>query len=678
MEEERTPGSTLALRDRNGHEAADSVLAGTGPSAERNQPKRLRDTLAKASRRPPRLTGELRDDALVYTSLGWKLIPVGLNKVPLVQDWPNAATDDADQIMDWLTRWPTANLGVVTGQRSGIYVVDIDQRNDGATQWEELLYVHGEVPTATSHTGGGGFHLFYSAPPFELANSTGRLAPGVDTRGDGGYVVLPPSVHASGEPYEWVQWMRPRELPTWIADAVRRPSAVERTDANDQRASIGEGVRNDTLSRFAGALRNVGADRESIEAALLGINEVAVDPPLGDREVRAIAKSISRYEPAQMRPDLLPSQDEREWIEYSGLDLAALPEPEVKWVLPLIAAKGVVTILTGEWKTAGKTTLLISAVNQTLTGDTFLGEPVRKSPVLYLYEGPADEFNQNDFTYQLHHRDFHLVPQDENSGRGWAEAIEYATNRCLALGAELLVIDTKTAWLGHGGDEENHSGFARQAMNMLAVAKLAGIAIIVAAHPTKNATGSLANMAAGSGQWAASAGRLVGLWAHEDVSDPRRQIEAHGRQGSRNNLPRTIIEWDSVTNAYTVLGALGEIAAEEDETLRLADMDRLLVDFPDGATKADIEQWGQDIGLGRNKTRSLLKKAVKDGKIHEHLGEQPARGPRPKVYARASDETSPLRHSAACLESGEVAEFRSQSADAAVDHGSDADDGEAE
>ena len=84
-------------------------------------------------------------------------------------------------------------------------------------------------------------------------------------------------------------------------------------------------------------------------------------------------------------------------------------------------------------------------------------------------------------------------------------------------------------------------------MNAFGEAKMAGIAIIVAAHPTKDATASLAKMVAGSGQWAAAAGRQVGLWVHADITDPRRQIESHGRQGAANNFPRAVIEWDEAT-----------------------------------------------------------------------------------------------------------------------------------
>jgi hypothetical protein len=551
----------------------------------------------------------------------------------MIKDWPNMATDDPDQIEAWFSRFSNANIGIATGQRSDIYVVDIDKKNGGIEEWDRLLHIHGEVPTATSLTGGGGFHLVFRAPDFELGNSAGKIAPGIDTRGDGGYIVVPPSIHESGETYKWVQWTRLRHLPSWIVEAIQNPSPAKTSSTGKPDLErIEEGVRNDTMTRLAGALRRVGADEVMIEAALEGVNEVCVDPPLPHREIKQIAESISRYEPGA--PSWGLPAEEKSWVEYTGLDLARLPEPEVTWVVPQVAAKGIVTLLAGEWKTAGKTTFLISAMHQVLNGGTFLECPVRQAPVFYLYEGPADEFNQNSFAHHLHHENFHLVPQDENLGRRWEEAIRFATERCIELGAELLVIDTKTAWLDQRLDEENNAGFARNAMNMLAEAKLAGIACVIAAHPTKNARGALASMVAGSGQWAAAAGRQVGLWAYEEPSDPRREIEAQGRQGWMNNMSRTVIEWDRRTNTYELLGPVDDVREEDGQQLSNADLDRLLADFPDGSTKLEAEDHGRSLGLGRNQARRLVTLALRQKRLLPDEGKKPKSGPTPTVYRR--------------------------------------------
>ncbi len=135
-----------------------------------------------------------------------------------------------------------------------------------------------------------------------------------------------------------------------------------------------------------------------IEAALAAINDVAVDPPLPDRDVRQIAGSVGRYAPGEVFR--LPRGEsagragevgDREWVWYNGLELKDMPDPVVEWVLFPLVARGSVTLLTGQWKTAGKTTLLLSGVDAVLHGHDFLGDPVRQSPVVYLYEGPPDE-----------------------------------------------------------------------------------------------------------------------------------------------------------------------------------------------------------------------------------------------------------------------------------------------
>jgi len=599
---------------------------------------------ARASSFAPAPAGEtLLDQALEYAAfLGWPVFPCKLDKTPYTPRGFKDATADAEQIRRWWERWPDAGIGLPTGQASGVYVVDVDQGHEGTANWQDLAFQHGDVLTLQSKTGGGGYHLFFAAPPFALGNTASRLAPGIDTRGDGGYVILPPSRHASGSSYRWVHWRKPQPLPNWVVTAVQRAHEERRAEAG----SIEAGVRNTTLASFAGALRNVGADLETIEAALTGINDAVVDPPLPDREISQIARSISRYRagdvPWQARtaasigdPIGSPATEDREWIEYTGPELAELPEPHVDWVLYPIAAKGIVTLLAGQWKTAGKTTLLISGCNALLGGLPFFEEPTEKGGVVYLYEGPAEEFRQNDFAHNLYHEDFLLIPQDENAGRTWAEAIEHATARCLERGASLLVVDTKAAWLGAPGEESNQSGYARAAMNAFAKAKLNGIAVVVAAHPTKDVTASLAKMVAGSGQWAAAAGRQVGLWVHTDITDPRRVIESHGRQGSANNLPRAVIEWDEATNEYRLLGLASEVADNEKEAVREVERENVLSLVPEeGATRVEIvDAAKQAFGIGRNKVDEALKAAEASGVIDVRRSEPDEKGAWHNVYS---------------------------------------------
>ena len=376
---------------------------------------------------PPEGEGALACALHYGQRVGWRVFPVRADKTPLVKDWPNVSTTDEAQIREWWGRWPEAGIGLATGRGSGVYVVDVDAGRDGAASWEQLEARHGQRLTMVSSTGGGGWHVFFRTPSVELRNTAGRLAPGIDTRGEGGYVVLPPSPHPSGERYAWSQWRRPQHLPAWLAEAVQGHAAGAVATARPEVGAIAEGVRNTTLTSYAGALRNVGADEESIAAAGRDQRE-----PRSTRRWPAARCGRSRGRSPATRPAAshwsaarsAASDGAREWVEYNGLQLAEIEDPQVEWVVPRLAPRGIVTLLAGEWKTAGKTTLLISAVNAVLRGGEFLGQPTTPGKVLYLYEGPATEFRQNDFAHQLEHENFTLVPQDENAGRSWAETID--------------------------------------------------------------------------------------------------------------------------------------------------------------------------------------------------------------------------------------------------------------
>lgn len=116
------------------------------------------------------------------------------------------ATTDPEQIRRWWLMWPDANIGLATGRDlpGGGYlaVLDIDPRNDGDSSVEELERKHGALPdTVIVRTGGGGWHHYFTSA--EPVRSRKDLAPGVDLKAVGGYVVAPPSVHASGALYEW-------------------------------------------------------------------------------------------------------------------------------------------------------------------------------------------------------------------------------------------------------------------------------------------------------------------------------------------------------------------------------------------------------------------------------------------------------------------------------------------
>ena len=168
---------------------------------------------------------ELSDAAQDYGVRGWAVFPLfGVDdrgwcrcgrrdcarpgKHPLVPRGLHEATTDPATIAGWWRRWSWANVGLATGARSGFVAIDVD-RPAGFASLQLLQEEREPLPlTLQANTGGGGLHLLY-AHPGGLRNSTGRLAgcevalPNIDLRADGGALVAPPSLHASGRRYQW-------------------------------------------------------------------------------------------------------------------------------------------------------------------------------------------------------------------------------------------------------------------------------------------------------------------------------------------------------------------------------------------------------------------------------------------------------------------------------------------
>jgi putative DNA primase/helicase len=217
-----------------------------------------------------------------YIAGGWQIFPChtiergrctckkGLDcenpgKHPLTQHGFYNATADRQTINAWMAHWPNANWALRTSLETGFTVIDIDIGHGGFQTIAALEQQRGPLPdTLRSTTGGGGRHLFYMHPPgFKIPGVRGWL-PGVDIRSDGGYVVLPESLHKSGGSYRWINWFdQPVPLPPDIAAMIMAaPSTPARSgmgsdlpNSADILKGVPEGQRDDVLFRFACRLR---------------------------------------------------------------------------------------------------------------------------------------------------------------------------------------------------------------------------------------------------------------------------------------------------------------------------------------------------------------------------------------------------------------------------------------
>lgn len=241
------------------------------------------------------ITNPVLEQALyLLEEKGWSVIPVGRNKKPIIE-WKRFQTARAirDEVISWFEKNPHFGLGVVTGQVSGIVVVDIDPRHGGSDKDFEGII------TIKSQTGGGGWHYYFRYEK-GIENKAG-IREGVDIRGEGGYVVVPPSGHESGKNYEWIN--NPKDapilpLPDFVKKWISRTSSKTEDKATEIIKGVPEGQRNDSAASMAGKLlvRFPPENWESEAWPLLQAWNQTCIPPLAGDELRSVFDSIRENE----------------------------------------------------------------------------------------------------------------------------------------------------------------------------------------------------------------------------------------------------------------------------------------------------------------------------------------------------------------------------------------------
>lgn len=224
------------------------------------------------------------------------------------------ASSDCDVARARWAKTPWANIGVATGARSNIWVLDVDRQHDGHKALAELTALHGQFPlTVGVHTPSGGFHMWWRWPTDGrvIRNSAGRIGPGLDVRGKGGYVVVPPSILHDGGRYIWIRGpVEILDAPDWLIN-LALPPVHEKTPepkplcgdvdnyiasaiANELRelSQAREGTRNDTLNKSAFAIAGFAkAGYVPQDWAIAKLEAIAVKIGLPLPEARATVRS---------------------------------------------------------------------------------------------------------------------------------------------------------------------------------------------------------------------------------------------------------------------------------------------------------------------------------------------------------------------------------------------------
>jgi len=257
----------------------------------------------------------MKRHALLYAKRGYAVVPMhsidggacscskgakcsSPGKHPLNINGVKGASIKRPQIRKWWSDHPNANIGIATGTRSNILALDVDPRNGGNETLELMIQQLGDLnAVAISNTGGRGTHYVFKYPSFRIRkDSNGKVfGPGIDVMSDGAIIVVPPSIHASGQKYRWREGVSLLENPPARIPKAWRDHIKKGQTANGPKQAksdmIATGVRNNTLASIAGKLHNTGVGPKALLAALLSEN-TRCKPPLTKSEVRAIARSI--------------------------------------------------------------------------------------------------------------------------------------------------------------------------------------------------------------------------------------------------------------------------------------------------------------------------------------------------------------------------------------------------
>jgi hypothetical protein len=236
------------------------------------------------------------------------------------------ASNDPVQLERWWRTWTAANVAVVTGKEAGFVGLDVDPRHGGDESLRSLEALYGALPeTVRVLTGGGGTHYLFKHPGGAVASKAdafGDAYPGLDIRGDGGYLVAPPSLHVSGKRYEFEAGASPQDVPLadmpgWMLKALS-PAAngaggvyvVTESAADLLLRDLPEGQRHDGLLKVVGLLASQFHDEGLVLELARSVNQTHVRPPLPEAEIERMVRDISRKEAGKN-----PAQPATETVE---------------------------------------------------------------------------------------------------------------------------------------------------------------------------------------------------------------------------------------------------------------------------------------------------------------------------------------------------------------------------
>jgi putative DNA primase/helicase len=337
------------------------------------------DLKAPTSRKHHILGRALRSGRFYHAGRGWPVLPLhsasgsqcscgdpscrSAGKHPRTLHGIKDASTDPEQIRDWWKQWPEANIGIATGARSGLVVFDIDPRNGGRESYDKLQQEFLDALKVISkvRTGSEGFHLYFtfSGPLPSRAN----VRPGIDVKADGGYVVAPPSVHASNYKYRFTSpnFFRPPPLPQVLHELILKGAQAHaggnvHSNVDLQSLFVSEeiknlirdgkpgGQRSEAIFRAARAMVIAGHSDEEITAVLVDSAHKLSEKPR-EKGSAWLAAEIKR---AREKPSIGSQQPAADGPVLIFRRASDIPAEKICWLWPQRIAVGKICLIAGD------------------------------------------------------------------------------------------------------------------------------------------------------------------------------------------------------------------------------------------------------------------------------------------------------------------------------------------
>lgn len=238
------------------------------------------------------------DQVLYIASLGLRVHPLSArNKVPLLDEWTRKASTSVPTIKKWHKNFKDCNWGIATGVESQVFVVDIDPKHGGDRTWKTMVDGNKLPKTLEVVTGSRGTHYYFKYPTNTVVTNS-SIGKGVDIRGEGGNIVIPPSVHPNGVAYAWAKGRAPDTVdiaraPAWLVKKIKEATVLEFPSLMGTK--IEKGSRNNTIFHQALLLAKQGALFEFTLTAMMTWVKETKEFDISPKEVQSTVESAYEF-----------------------------------------------------------------------------------------------------------------------------------------------------------------------------------------------------------------------------------------------------------------------------------------------------------------------------------------------------------------------------------------------